>query len=234
MRFPKDLFPVLLLTIVAIHANTRVHAGIVAYSGFDGNLEGWTSNTPSEVSWQMTGGNPGGYAQFVDGSSGDSLFLAPSSFLGDLRILDGSGTLTYDHRLVQLGSQPNGVVPLEVRLSGPGGEANWLGEIPAEGLLWNQIIVPFQQSAWNVVGGSWGDVLSNVTSFRIRFELVDNAFRGPTNRETVAIDNVTLTANPVPEPSAIVSMIIAGVVGAAFRMRQRRLLGVSRAKPLGE
>jgi hypothetical protein len=233
MRFPKDLFPVLLLTIVAIHANTRVHAGIVAYSGFDGNLEGWTSNTPSEVSWKMTGGNPGGYAQFVDGSSGESFFLAPSSFLGDLRILDGSGTLSYDLRLVQLGGFNSGMVPHEVRLIGPGGQANWIGEIPTEGLNWNHLIIPVQENSWNVVSGSWDQLLANVTSLRIRAEHFNN-FLGQPNRETFTIDNVTLTANPVPEPSALVSFMIAGAVGAAFRMRRRRLFGVSRARPLGE
>lgn len=225
IRFPKSLAMVSFMTILACGGTTPSKAGIVAFSGFDGGLEGWTSNTPAEVTWQSTGGNPGGYAQFVDGSSGETFFVAPPQFLGDLRILDETGTLSYDHRLVQIGSQNNGIVPLEVRLAGPGGEANWLGAIPTEGPLWNQIIVPFQQSSWNVVSGSWSGILSNVTSFRIRLELVDNGFRGPTNRETVTIDNVTLTANPVPEPASIVSLMIAGAAVAGYRIRQRRRSG---------
>lgn len=227
MRFRSFRIFSLAMIIVGFAGISQVHAGIVAFSGFDNGLEDWTSNTPAEVTWQTSGGNPGGYAQFVDNSSGETWFDAPAPFLGNLGALNETGTLSYDHRLFQIGSQNNGIVPLEVRLSGPGGQASWLGSIPTESALWNSVIVPFQQSAWNVTSGNWNAVLSNVTSLRIRFEHVDNGFRGPTNRETVTIDNVTLTANPVPEPASIISLLIAGALSAGYRIRRRRGIDVS-------
>ncbi|MBI1323616.1 PEP-CTERM sorting domain-containing protein [bacterium] len=217
----------LAMTVAGFSGIPQAHAGIVAFSGFDQGLEGWTSNTPAEVKWQAAGGNPGGFAQFVDGSSGETWFDAPAPFLGNLGAMNETGTISYDHRLVQIGSQNNGIVPLEVRLSGPGGQAFWLGTIPPESTLWNSIVVPFQQSAWTVSSGNWDAILADVTSLRIRFEHVDNGFRGPTNRETVTIDNVTLTANPVPEPASIVSLLIAGALGAGYRMRRRKRIDVS-------
>lgn len=221
MRFRSFPIFALALTIAGFTGISLVQAGIVAFSGFDNGLEGRTSNLPSEISWKVTGGNPEGYAQFVDGSAGETFFVAPASFRGDLRILNGTGTLSYDQRLVQIGGFNSGMVPMEVRLFGPGGQANWIGEFPIEGLQWNHLIVPFQQSAWNVVSGSWDNLLANVTSFRIRAEHVDN-FWGQPNRETFTIDNVTLTANPVPEPASIVSLLIAGAAGACYRIRRRR------------
>lgn len=226
MRFRLSQVLVLAMTFVAFPGNSGVYAGIIAFSGFDRSLEGWTSNLSNEVTWKSTGGNPGGYAQFVDGSTGETWFVAPAAFRGDLRILDGTGTLTYDQRLVQIGGFNSGMVPMEVRLSGPGGEANWLSDYPTEGLQWNHMIVPFQQNAWNIMSGSWSGLLANVTSFWIRAEHVDN-FWGQPNRETFTIDNVTLTANPVPEPASIVSLLIAGAAIAGYRIRRRNRNDVS-------
>jgi hypothetical protein len=61
-----------------------VQAGIIASSTFDTGLGDWTSNTPSQIAWQSTGGNPGGYIQFTDASSASTVCLA-RSFLNFVR-----------------------------------------------------------------------------------------------------------------------------------------------------
>lgn len=178
------------------------HADIV--TNFDSSLEGWTGGG---ITHQATGGNPGGYAHFVDpDASGNSIF-APLIFLGDWTVFEG-GTLSYDHRIIEA-MNVNQFVNYEVEIFGPSDSAIWNSESPPNGVTgWVSIVAPIQESHWNVTG-DWSNLLSNVIQLRIRIEHVDDA-----GTDIEGIDSVRLAA--VPEPGLAGLMAIA-LVGLSYR-----------------
>src|ERR1700760_3916277 len=75
---------------------------VVVQTTFDSDLGGWTSNTPSEVLWSETGGNPGGDALFTGGSVNATIMIAPASFLSpavNYTKLDGKAYITFQHQM---------------------------------------------------------------------------------------------------------------------------------------
>jgi hypothetical protein len=108
---------------------TPSRAGIIAESTFDTSLDSWTSNTPAQISWSKTGGNPGGFILFEDVTNDWTVVDAPKTFLGNYTALNGVGTISFDHKIIaETGIQS--LSPYEVDLSGPGGSATWLGTTP--------------------------------------------------------------------------------------------------------
>jgi hypothetical protein len=89
-------------------------------STFDSGLDGWTSNTPAEISWQASGGNPGGYVRFTDVSGDSTEIYAPAKFLGDWSGLDEVGLIAFDHRIYRVGVNPT-FWPYRIALTGLGG-----------------------------------------------------------------------------------------------------------------
>lgn len=207
-------FPTLLLWCSSV-ANADV------ITTFDSDLEGWTTPNPVEISWRSVGGNPDGYLHFQDmsGISANSFLLAPSAYLGDLSALNGPVFLTYDHRIFETGGSGNNILPYEVQLEGPSGAARWRGSTPTGATLWTTVVVPYDQTEWQVLSGSWSDLLANVTSMKIRIEQVDNNISG---RDISGIDNIRLATTAVPEPSSLLLMSLAGVILASGRRKQRR------------
>jgi len=68
---------------------------------------------------------------------------------------------------------PLGYTEYEVKIEGVlGHSAKWLGETPEGETDWVTVIVPLVETEWNV-SGDWQDLLSNVTEFSIRIELVN-------------------------------------------------------------
>ena len=79
---------------------------VVVQTTFDSDLGGWTSNTPAEVVWNATGGNPGGEALFTDGSGNGTYIIAPSAFLSpavNYTKLDGKAYISFQHLMVKEG-----------------------------------------------------------------------------------------------------------------------------------
>jgi hypothetical protein len=93
-------------------------------------------------------GNPGGYLRqkHISGDPINSFVLAPWAILGDLTILNESGTLTYDHRIFETGGSGNPILPDEVRFEGPGGQARWTGATPVGVTPRTPVVVPFVSS----------------------------------------------------------------------------------------
>ena len=60
--------------VCALGGFTLVSVGNAAISTFDTDLDGWTSNTPAEIEWAPTGGNPNGYVQFND-ATGNTTYI---------------------------------------------------------------------------------------------------------------------------------------------------------------
>ncbi|MBK8096750.1 MAG: hypothetical protein IPK26_06565 [Planctomycetes bacterium] len=111
--------------------------------------------------------------------------LAPASFLGDWRPLDGAGRLGLDLRVIAVSGAVAPIVPL-VRLTGPGGTAVFevpAAELPAGARTWKRFRAPIRAASWRLLNGSWSALLADVRECRI---LLDFAAGGA----TVTIDNV--------------------------------------------
>jgi len=185
-----------------------------AQSTFDTDLEGWTGSQPApEVSWAGTDGNPGGYARFFDLIPDYTFLIAPAPFLGDWSDLDGSGVLSYDHKVFSSGLY-DVARPYEVRISGPGGSANWTGATPTGPTGWVPQVIPIRQDAWTLLAGTWSGLLASVDTLTIRIEPFANVEGG--DPEVCGIDNVQL----VPEPSSLLALFSGVAALAALRRRR--------------
>jgi hypothetical protein len=169
-------------------------------STFDGDLDGWTEEDCC-LSYASSGGHPGGYASFFDGSfATDTHILAPAKFLGDWSALDDAGALSWDHTVVDFGSFVE-LATLGAVISGPGGQAVFDSRIlpwPGE---WQTIVAPLLRSQWTMRSGTWSALLANVTEVRIQIEaVVWDQDEWP--QEQTGIDNVRLALGELPEPLA--------------------------------
>lgn len=173
---------------------------VVAQTTFDSDLGGWTTNTPPDVKWNATGGNPGGEALFTDETSGvGTIMIAPASFLSpavNYTKLNGKAYISYQHRMVKetgvLGTGNYNIV-----MSGPGGTATFVGAVAiilAKKNPWVTVVAPLIEADWMMSnGGNWSDLLANVTSIQIPMEMVSNS-GGETDQE--AMDNIKLVSHP--------------------------------------
>ena len=172
---------------------------VLVQTTFDSDLGGWTSNTPSEVVWSATGGNPGGEALFTDGSGNSTILIAPSSFLSpavNYTKLDGKAYITFQHQMVKEGGV-TGTTPYVIHLSGPDGSANFTGAnaiVLAKKNPWVTMAVPLLEADWTLNSGTWAALLANVNSIQINMELVTNSGTGPFDQE--AIDNIKIVSHP--------------------------------------
>jgi hypothetical protein len=183
------LFTVSMVFLFAAGANAQT------CSTFDTDLDGWTCDT-SGCSWAATGGNPDGHLRFQEGGDGTTEAVAPGTFLGDWSDLDGVGNIFYDHSIISEGTGVFGYDPYYVRISGPGGSAEWEGDTPSGATGWLSITAPLDESEWTVTSGTWSALLADVTDLRIRIELVQNS--GGASDEVDGIDNICLNTKSGP------------------------------------
>lgn len=106
--------------------------------------------------------------------------------------------------------------PYALGLSGPGGSAQWIGPTPTGPTGWVTLSVLVDESNWNVTSGTWAGLLSDVTSFSVRIELVGTSVLPP---DQDGVDNVRISG--IPEPSSFVLLGAAGTV-FAFALAKRR------------
>jgi hypothetical protein len=190
--------------LFAPHAS---QAGIIAGSTFGTNLDGWTSNTPSQISWSKTGGNPGGFVLFEDETGDWTVLDAPAKFLGSYSALNTVGTISFDHKIISE-TDIASFSPYEVDLSGPGGSATWTGATPTGLTGWVTVNVPLVQSDWHLNSGTWAGLLANVAQLQIPIELVTNQ-SSPGDVDHEGIDNVALSSS-APEPASL-TLIGSGI-----------------------
>lgn len=183
-------------------------------STFDANLDGWTGN----ASWASGGGNPGGYAHYPGSifQPAPTGINAPAKFLGDWSGLNGTGRISFDHRIIDVGEGVNGFYPYFIQLGGPGGGATWTGPTPSAATDWLTFHADLDASNWNVTSGTWAGLLNNVTSFHIRLEVVGNSVAADED----GIDNVWLTT--IPEPGGLTLLALGGLALALRRQNRGR------------
>jgi hypothetical protein len=212
----RRVLPALFLGICAFTLDLTFARGDVV-SGFDAGDEGWqvvsfenlTTDNFSIVAtytptFNLTGGNPGGYIATTDQDNGDFTFSAPAKFLGDM---SGATGISYD--LIY----PVGAInyqPTDVILVGNGVTLLWKSSpdiVP--GPSWMGVSLDFVPST------EWHVGTSNVF---IRVEYTTGLI------ETPGLDNVRLArvSAPVPEPSALAMMAIAGATVMMFRRIRRQ------------
>jgi hypothetical protein len=157
-----------LVTVALAVASAASPPVLPVTSNFDSGLEGWTSNTPAEVSWAASGGNPGGYARFVDESQNGTGLLAPAEYFGDWSTLDRRAVIRLDHKIFQ-GAGP--FARYQARLTGTNGSAQWVGDLPTGPTEWVSLELPITECAWTLLSGTWAELLNNVTEVRLEIEL---------------------------------------------------------------
>lgn len=171
---------------------------VLVKSTFDSTLDGWTSNTPAEVQWNASGGNPGGEALFTNASGSTSDLIAPVKFLApavNYAKLDGKAYFSWQHLLVTETGVTGGT-PFEIRLFAPGGiEAKFDGGIAtvSKKNKWLTAVAPLVGPDWTVTGGTWSDLLANVQGVEIDIELINN---GSGSTDIEAVDNIALVSHP--------------------------------------
>jgi hypothetical protein len=169
---------------------------VLAKSTFATDLDGWTSNTPAEIAWQATGGNPSGVVVFSDQTNAGTYIEAPAKFLSPAipyAKLSGKGYISWQHKIGKE-SGVNAVGPYEIRLSGPGGAAKFDGSVPpVTPSAFQTIAAPLLEANWTVTSGTWSALLANVTDMQIDIELVSN---NTTNEDVEYIDNVEVVSHP--------------------------------------
>lgn len=167
------------------------------------------------------GGNPGGYIEFSDGGPTPGEILAPAAFLGDWSSLDGTGILSWDHRIINRGTSINAILPLQASISGPGGSASFDTGLQATSTGWISATAPVAEAAWSLNSGTWLGLLSDVAELRVKIELVDNSDANDVH----GIDNIALALSPVPEPSMLALFTISLFVLGFFLRSHRGVNG---------
>lgn len=185
---------------------SRPAAALTIQSSFDAGLEGWTA-LGIGLSWQSTGGNPGGYIR-GDDLANASYLIAPAAFLGDLSAFDG-GQMSFDHIAIDLDGMP---------IAGSGGEVTIFSgaqsataDLLTPSLTWQTGSVPLTASAWGVSQAEWTSILANVTGIQI---VIDSTLAVGAD----GFDDFTIVT-PEPTTALLLGCGIAGIALAAPRRR---------------
>ncbi len=185
-------------TVVFWAAGAALAAPVIS-TWDSGTLEGWTFSGVSYGYWEAAplGGDPGGWARFVDTSSAytaDKLH-APAAYLGDYQpYLDG-GWLEWDQNTGKAAA-----IGPSITLVGPGGRAFY--DAPVPGLTWSHVKVLLAPQYWTVSQGTWAGLMANVTDLNV----VGDVASGSGTVE-LGLDNFALA---VPEPATLAIVLLGG------------------------
>jgi hypothetical protein len=196
---------ILVISLVFGSAN----AAIIASSNFDTGTENWSwlAADPG-MSWQSSGGNPGGYIRYdnnIPYAPGYTASIyAPTQYLGDWSAMGVTG-FSYEANIFTTGGYA-AIGNYQAYISGPGGEFRWVGPAPNPTVDWLTLDVPLVESEWTRISGNWSDTMTDITEFRI----VMAYYTGTYPHEITGIDNIQLNAVPLP---AAAWFMISGLIG---------------------
>lgn len=169
---------------------------VLARSGFDADLEGWTASQ-DEVTWSAKGGHPGGRMVFNGTLTGPNCYvIAPNTFLAaniNYKKLDGKAYFSWQQELVEEKSITT-VYNYEMRISGPGGSATFDGgQPPLTYNKWFTVVAPIDQANWVVTSGTWAALLTDVENIQVNIELIGS---GEGWVDVEAMDNFEVVSHP--------------------------------------
>jgi hypothetical protein len=213
---------IMVLVIMSfVFANSQARANLV--STFNIDKEGWRvfNRAPGGVegdlteyvgSYQSLGGNPGGFFQGADSGIGNTgFFVSPIDWAGNWSQYIW-GTLQFDIKLIQQNGTPSLFPAYDVLIYTDADHYAYskFGVDPQLG-SWTNYQLQLIASNFDVVGGSFDSIMSNVAGLRIIGEFI----YGP---ETVGLDNVMVSA--VPEPTTML-LLGSGLLGLAGYGRKK-------------
>lgn len=184
-------------------------------SDFDNGLDGWQSinngPAPGGVTYQSSGGNPGGFFQARDNIGGTLSALAPDKFLGDLSLFNG-GLLSFDGILISTGGNNqfgtfDGTVTIS---SGTDSAALDLTAAPFT-TSWQTYSASLSASLWGKTEVEWADLLANVSQITLAIDTTSG-------NDITGLDNF-FVATTVPEPASL--LMVAGALGLLLGFRKR-------------
>lgn len=180
-------------------------------SSFDSDLDGWTT-TSEPIAWAQSGGNPGGYVDFVDPGGGPITFIkSPAKFLGDWSALNGVGAIEFEHRIFSSEGTDFRYYTVTIGDTSQPNCWTWQGSVPSGPTDWLTISIPLKESEWSrgLGYGSWDSMISKVNLLNI---LIESGFYSIDNDpiDHDGIDNVKL----LPEPTTLALLALGGLAAA--------------------
>jgi hypothetical protein len=155
-------------------------------SNFDASAEDWRASTnTATLTWQSTGGTPGGYLRGTrSGSTNLWYFLSPTNWAGDW---SSYKVLKFDFSIPTRHYPDLDRAGLVVIVGTNGQQMTWTASTPL--WTWTHYEVGFKPSAFNVDQATYDSIMTNVAELRILAEVT-------TATEAVGLDNVLVTATP--------------------------------------
>ena len=207
---PVRHLPAILSAVFTMSA-CCAHGGI-AGSTFDADREGWTvlGDAPAVPSWVAVGGNPSGYVESLDDTTGGVWYWdAPHQFLGDVSAAFG-GALSYDLRQSDI-SDPFGND--DVILSN-GSTTIALHHAPP-GTQWTSYTALLNSTENWRLGTEDGPVASDQDILAVLESLQSLRIRGEyrVGEDLGGLDNVILT----PETTTLTSLVLLSGILIARR-----------------
>ncbi|HMM74786.1 MAG TPA: hypothetical protein PJ986_03685 [Gammaproteobacteria bacterium] len=207
----------------------------IAVAGFDDDAAGWTGlacpnpgvcalgSAPLTVEHLAAGGNPGGYIRTRDPSSSTAGRVAPPDAFASL-LAEGQ-TLSFDALVERNGGDgfyDSATAPL-VTIETPSGTLVYAtSDLPIIDGDWKHYDVPlFEDPAWQLATSSVRALapgeFTTLFATRTRLTIISEWLKDSADLDTGGLDNVTLSAVPLPGALLLMSSAVL-----AIGLRRRR------------
>lgn len=221
----KKIFRSLAVSVFVSLISSQTFAAVIQ-SKFTHDDEGWAvSPTEGVITYQNTGGNPGGYLSIDDIGDGTYVAYAPSKYLGDLSVFDG-GMISYDVRVLSSETSYPPNIPVDsgfgrINICGSDGGCLTFDYVNPSAFTafyptseaWTTYYAPLQIEYWQAGQEGYDRILSDASYIDIILG----------HGDVVGFDNFKIQSgpgrSPVPEPS---TLLLLGVGLSGLGLLRRR------------